>query len=47
VESGDPTSDDHESEHAPEHDDPEWWLKGMTEEERKQVEPLGEPVIFM
>lgn len=48
VESGDPTSDDHESEeHAPDRDDPEWWLKGLTEEERKQIEPLGEPVIFM
>jgi len=47
VESGDPTSDDHESDQVLDHEDPNWWLKGLTEEERKQVEPYGEPVIFM
>ena len=37
-------------EHSSEHDDApdsQWWLKGLTEEDKKAVEDYGEPVIYM
>ena len=41
VESGEPSS---EHDEAP---DAQWWLKGLSEEDKKAVEDYGEPVVYM